>query len=386
MMNLSPAMLTHVYQFLDQLQDIKNASMTCRSWCWMLWRSDEQMSMWVPLIAKKLRNYCDYTNAVKKVKLAEYHLRRELGYRTREDVMDTYQRLNDAVIPESLKLARGLFLSGSMWKMCLRSGVTTITPAIQTVATNVFRIGSDHNCSAQYNNAYGELFCFRGQWNENFIDIKSGDMFKNGELIYSGQFENRTPHGYGVYYDNGVIRATGQLQEGIFHGKAREFFEDGSLLFDGYFENGQKNGLGTLYHSGSENVPQFHGTWSMDQAIFGTWYDYNGEVVHQGTQIEFATMVHNATFYSQCTAMVTRECYVKMPWYKCLTCYGANNDTNGVCVSCARRCHKGHELVLHEETEFFCDCGGGDCPVRCQAASPMPYPEYEEHEEHEEHN
>jgi len=65
-----------------------------------------------------------------------------------------------------------------------------------------------------------------------------------------------------------------------------------------------------------------------------------------------------------CTFAVTGKQFMPQEWFVCDTCnFG---DREGVCVSCARRCHRGHRISAAKPSpRFYCDCQAtGDA---CQA-------------------
>lgn len=65
-----------------------------------------------------------------------------------------------------------------------------------------------------------------------------------------------------------------------------------------------------------------------------------------------------------CTFAVTGKQFMPQEWFVCSTCnFG---DREGVCASCARRCHRGHQLsAAKPSARFYCDCQAtGDA---CQA-------------------
>lgn len=55
-----------------------------------------------------------------------------------------------------------------------------------------------------------------------------------------------------------------------------------------------------------------------------------------------------------CTFASTQHHYIRQPWYGCNTCGIVTN--RGSCHLCARVCHRGHDLVYQNTSEFFCDC------------------------------
>jgi len=55
-----------------------------------------------------------------------------------------------------------------------------------------------------------------------------------------------------------------------------------------------------------------------------------------------------------CTFSKTQRNYQQQHWYMCYTC--GLNGQEGVCSTCAKTCHKGHEVVYCRISSFFCDC------------------------------
>ncbi|OHT14039.1 hypothetical protein TRFO_15700 [Tritrichomonas foetus] len=64
----------------------------------------------------------------------------------------------------------------------------------------------------------------------------------------------------------------------------------------------------------------------------------------------------------ECTQIVTGHNYVSQPWFYCHTC--GLYDNNGACLSCAIRCHQGHDITFSKFSDFYCDCY--DNPEICQ--------------------
>ncbi|KAL5105111.1 Protein purity of essence [Taenia crassiceps] len=55
-----------------------------------------------------------------------------------------------------------------------------------------------------------------------------------------------------------------------------------------------------------------------------------------------------------CTFASTQHHYIRQPWYGCNTCGIITN--HGPCHLCAKVCHRGHNLVYQNTSEFSCDC------------------------------
>lgn len=77
-----------------------------------------------------------------------------------------------------------------------------------------------------------------------------------------------------------------------------------------------------------------------------------------------APSIRDAVAAGVCTFAVTGKTYCPQVWYRCDTCpFG---ESEGVCASCAARCHRGHKLSeALNSARFYCDCQAtGD---RCSA-------------------
>lgn len=69
-----------------------------------------------------------------------------------------------------------------------------------------------------------------------------------------------------------------------------------------------------------------------------------------------------------CTYRATGSSLMRQRYYACLSCreFSVLQGNVGCCLSCSKRCHKGHELVLREEGPFYCDCAiGGFSNMKC---------------------
>ena len=361
---LRPDHLTRIYQYLDSPVDVLQASLTCRSWCWMLWRDEEQLSLWTPRIASVLRGSSEFLAAIQRANFAKLALRRELGYETPDAVLKTFEDARATIFEDSETLARVLFRSGILWKACLRSNAVSSIVLPRTAVTTFF--AGDRGHGARYRESFtspGDWWCFLGKWNN--IGFIFGSIICNGKMVYYGELENAQPHGHGTLYNaEGEKTATGQFRAGRLHGQATVFTRDGNIYYQGEIDNGDIHGMGKLYYDDSaERRLQFSGFFAHDKRERGTWYDMEGNLVFQGDRqsLQKKLIAVSSRPNHQCTFSVTGRCYIEQQWYRCRTCF-ETSDNNGVCSACAARCHQGHDLELHEESEFFCDCGAdGDC-------------------------
>ena len=64
--------------------------------------------------------------------------------------------------------------------------------------------------------------------------------------------------------------------------------------------------------------------------------------------------IDNCIKDGKCTRAISGKNYLFQSWYCCFTC--GITDHQGVCESCAVKCHKGHQLSEPNFGSFFCDC------------------------------
>ena len=70
-----------------------------------------------------------------------------------------------------------------------------------------------------------------------------------------------------------------------------------------------------------------------------------------------------------CSFDKTGKKYCSQRFYLCLTCYPLSDPSNKskvICESCKKICHKGHQIKYFGLAYGFCDCGYGDCPIKCK--------------------
>ena len=70
---------------------------------------------------------------------------------------------------------------------------------------------------------------------------------------------------------------------------------------------------------------------------------------------------------SICTYEKTKTSYVKQQFYRCRNCF--SDEIDGVCRSCAKTCHVGHEVVYDGTYPASCDCGLQTCRIPCEIGS-----------------
>lgn len=79
-----------------------------------------------------------------------------------------------------------------------------------------------------------------------------------------------------------------------------------------------------------------------------------------------------------CSFNITGANYSIQVGHHCITCGLTNENRKCICEACKDICHSGHEIVLvYSFSSMFCDCGGGDCNVKCKCICDYDIVRYE---------
>jgi E3 ubiquitin-protein ligase UBR7 len=67
---------------------------------------------------------------------------------------------------------------------------------------------------------------------------------------------------------------------------------------------------------------------------------------------------------------------INQPVMVCKTCsIDPTKLPNGVCASCAQKCHEGHDLLeLYSKRDFICECGTDKLNTSCKFNDRLPNP------------
>ena len=113
---------------------------------------------------------------------------------------------------------------------------------------------------------------------------RNNGKYINGKYIYDdgkyyiGQFRNNIPNGKGIkYYKNGNILYDGDFIEGKFKGNGKYIYENGEYYI-GQFINGLRHGKGTIYDSNG-NIK------------------YEGDFINNKAEINKNEILDNGTYY-----------------------------------------------------------------------------------------
>ena len=375
---LGSAQITLILRNLDSLKDLAEATQTCRTWCWQLWRDEEQYNLWKPHIVSGLKSSVLRIFAAKSVGLAKMAITRKLGYKDRDAIFQTLCDIDKDVSARFERNAKGFWCLDGLWKdIIIGKPMQGTFRGIDTYAVYWSETGENgekarydvrEHSMVQRDSAEPSIYCVRGTFNAAG-DIEEAEFYSDKQLVYEGEWKNGTPWGKGIMYNHeGQKEIVGDFKQGTPHGEAiwyRKTMGGEQIIgYQGGWNDGKHHGPGTAYFENGEK--HFSGDWEEGERVMGTWYDMDGRVVHQGTEADLQTRITECHDRHQCTFAVSGRCYVSQEWFNCRTCFGDENMV-GICLSCARRDHAGHNMDFHETSEFFCDCGPGDGPNPCTA-------------------
>lgn len=120
-------------------------------------------------------------------------------------------------------------------------------------------------------------YSYDGQWKNNAANGK-GKIILFGKQYYTGDFVKGKMEGKGKikfeytnadgsYYE--YVHYEGNLENCFWHGKGKRYYKDGSIMYDGEWKNGRRNGLGIFYYENGEcydgefknDLPDGKGNW-----------------------------------------------------------------------------------------------------------------------------
>lgn len=385
---MEPRELCLIFKFLT-LSEIATTSQVCRKWCWYLWRETEQAELWMPIIRRHVVSDPVLAKEHTKKALFELNLKRQMKFFSFEDVQETYTELAKRVTQLNELEVKARWTGKDYQSMLKPRKITTSESEIRYSKFEELPDG-DYNGASYLLLSSDQshthiLACFQGRWasfgeqDAGFYGsgpahfdgrtLIEGNLFQNhGILCQTGKWYHGQPHGLGrrYYEKTGKLYLEGMFERGYPHGEMRFYRENGTLAYQGNFYNGQKQGVGTDYHDDGKTIA-LRGEYNQNNIVHGEWFHPNGESFYCGEASGLKEVIeqHNATH--KCTYELSLRSYLKQKWYRCETCWPGEMQC-GVCIGCAMRCHKNHKLIAtSSESSFFCDCGAGDSPIKCEA-------------------
>ena len=120
-------------------------------------------------------------------------------------------------------------------------------------------------------------YSYDGQWKNNAANGK-GKIILFGKQYYKGDFVKGKMEGKGkIKFEytnadgsyNEYVHYEGNLENCFWHGKGKRYYKDGSIMYDGEWKNGRRNGLGIFYYENGEcydgefknDLPNGKGNW-----------------------------------------------------------------------------------------------------------------------------
>lgn len=146
-------------------------------------------------------------------------------------------------------------------------------------------------------------------------DVVSGKLTGNatqydaeGELVYTGAFQDAAYSGYGSYYVDGVLRYEGDFSKNLYDGEGRLYDENGSLIYQGGFSQGLRSGKGMAYRPDTHTLLYYgdfvNDVWEGSGVVYeedGTTVRYRGDFVAglyegEGSYYENGILVYSGQF------------------------------------------------------------------------------------------
>jgi hypothetical protein len=95
--------------------------------------------------------------------------------------------------------------------------------------------------------------------------LEKGTIWFNG-MKYVGQYKiGSIKHGYGVLYKNGKIVYEGEFQDNLYNGLGTLYHPYGWTMYKGMFKNGEYHGQGIEYNRYAMNI--YKGEWNNGEKL-----------------------------------------------------------------------------------------------------------------------
>ena len=114
-----------------------------------------------------------------------------------------------------------------------------------------------------------------GEYKNNIPNGKGIKYYKNGKILYDGNFINGKFEGNGKYIWEYGTYYIGQWKNGLRHGKGTDYYSDGKIMYEGDWVNNKREGNGKLiWKDGAYYIGQFKNGLRIGK---GTIYYSNGD-------------------------------------------------------------------------------------------------------------
>ena len=119
-----------------------------------------------------------------------------------------------------------------------------------------------------------------GEYKNNIPNGKGIKYYKNGNILYEGNFINGKFEGNGKYiYENGDYYI-GQFKNGLRNGNGIMYYKNGNILYEGNFIDGKYEGKGKyIWENGNYYIGQFKNGIRSGR---GTMFYSSGKILYDG--------------------------------------------------------------------------------------------------------
>jgi len=373
---LNASIITLIFEHLDSLEDIAKASCMCKLWCWHFWRENEQFKLWRPRILKTIiqdsrRQFSAHFFALSKMSKMKM---------LSTDIEKTIKTIQSLILDQNENFVRAMWMLEETWKTQLKNETLRDTYKKDIFLNEKFWSGEENGKKAAYEirktNGKPEIYCLCGVFEND--NMKFGSLYCYDQVMYSGQWVDGNPQGQGTMFHSktGLKNVEGTFKEGMPHGYAVMFHENRPIFKGQWIDGVVQEGI-SYFSTGHK---RFEGMFQNSKQSDGVLYDMKENIVFKGKFAEFQMKVDECAAQHLCTFQVTGSTFAEQKWFLCKTCFD-DTKTKGICMACAQKCHKDHDVIFHESSEFFCDCGDGDgciattgCDYNCRCAVVGPPP------------
>ena len=157
--------------------------------------------------------------------------------------------------------------------------------------------------SGSFNDGYldgkGEIhfdngFLIKGEWARGVL--RSGSIYGNNHLLYTGEFDRNKRNGKGEQYENGQLLYCGSFVDDAWTGRGEKLDSFGVVEYRGGFRSGVYHGFGTLFKDGKKWI---HGYWREGKPA-GIMREYmDGVLVYEGEMKDLERDGVGCVFYGK---------------------------------------------------------------------------------------
>ena len=126
---------------------------------------------------------------------------------------------------------------------------------------------------------------YQGELTQNVMQDDHGKLYyENGTLAYTGQIQNNQKEGTGIQYrEDGSLQYEGEFALDSYGGYGKEYDEEEQLIYEGDFLDGNRHGVGKSYEHSPRKRMLYEGDFAFGKPQGkGTFYDKLGKAYYTG--------------------------------------------------------------------------------------------------------